>query len=86
MINIEDLKDFDTWKKWKNGMVELGEPEFETKPGFIEKRIQQMIHIGADDKYQQYSEGMSDDDNTKWKQGFVVGANWLLKNKNEKNI
>ena len=65
MINIEDLKDFDTWKKWKNGMVELGEPEFETKPGFIEKRIQQMIHIGADDKYQQYSEGMSDDDITK---------------------
>jgi hypothetical protein len=86
MINIEDLKDFDTWKKWKNGMVELGEPEFETKPGFIEKRIQQMIHIGADDKYQQYSEGMNDDDITKWKQGFVVGANWLLKNKNEKNI
>jgi len=86
MINIEDLKDFDTWKKWKNGMVELGEPEFETKPGFIEKRIQQMIHIGADDKYQQYSEGMCDDDITKWKQGFVVGANWLLKNKNEKNI
>ena len=86
MITIEDLKDFDTWKKWKNGMVELGEPEFETKPGFVEKRIQQMIHIGADDKYQQYSEGMSDDVIVKWKEGFVVGANFLLKNKNEKNI
>jgi hypothetical protein len=23
MITIEDLKDFDTWKMWKNGEVEL---------------------------------------------------------------
>jgi hypothetical protein len=23
MITIEDLKDFYTWKKWKNGEVEL---------------------------------------------------------------
>jgi hypothetical protein len=29
---------------------------------------------------------MSDDVIVKWKEGFVVGANWLLKNKNEKNI
>ena len=137
MITIEDLKDFYTWKKWKNGEVELeplytekevdkwldtqrgnsyvsvydktlnmetaslasmapepwgwrkgknSKSEFQTKPGFVEKRIQQMIHIGANDKYEEYSEGMSDDDIAKWKEGFVVGANWLLKNKNEKNI
>jgi len=137
MITIEDLKDFDTWKQWKHGEVELeplytekevdkwldiqrgnsyvsvynktlnmetaslasmspepwgwrksknGEPVIDTKPGFVEKRIQQMIHIGANDKYEEYSEGMSDDDIAKWKEGFVVGANWLLKNKNEKNI
>jgi hypothetical protein len=24
MITIEDLKDFDTWKSWKNGEVQLG--------------------------------------------------------------
>jgi hypothetical protein len=29
MITIEDLKDFDTWKKWKNGEVKLGQPELE---------------------------------------------------------
>lgn len=81
MITLDDLKDFDVWKRWKNVNV-----EFETKPGFAEKRIQQMIHIGADDNYEQYSEGMSDDDIIKWKQGFVAGANWLLKNKQEKNI
>jgi hypothetical protein len=23
MITIEDLKDFDTWKQWKNGEVQL---------------------------------------------------------------
>ena len=86
MITIEDLKDFYIWKQWKNGEVELGEPEFKTKPGFVEKRIQQMIHIGANDEYEKYSEGMSDDDIAKWKEGFVVGANFLLKNKNEKNI
>lgn len=81
MITLDDLKDFDVWKRWKNVNV-----EFETKPRFAEKRIQQMIHIGADDNYEQYSEGMSDDDIIKWKQGFVAGANWLLKNKQEKNI
>lgn len=81
MITLDDLKDFDVWKRWKN--VNL---EFETKPEFVEKRIQQMIHIGADDNYEQYSEGMSDDDIIKWKQGFVAGANWILKNKQEKNI
>lgn len=81
MITLDDLKDFDVWKRWKNVNV-----EFETKPEFAEKRIQQMIHIGADDNYEQYSEGMSDDDIIKWKQGFVAGANWLLKNKQEKNI
>ena len=86
MITLEDLKDFYIWKQWKHGEVELGEPEFETKPGFVEKRIQQMIHIGANEEYEKYSEGMSDDDIAKWKEGFVVGANWLLKNKNEKNI
>lgn len=86
MITIEDLKDFDTWKQWKNGEVELGEPEFQTKPGFAEKRIQQMIHIAANDEYEKYSEGMSDEDIVRWKQGFVVGANFLLKNKNNKNI
>ncbi len=37
MITIEDLKDFYIWKQWKNGEVELGEPEFKTKPGFVEK-------------------------------------------------
>jgi hypothetical protein len=24
MITIEDLKDFDVWKSWKNGEVQLG--------------------------------------------------------------
>jgi hypothetical protein len=69
------------WRKSKNG-----EPVIDTKPGFVEKRIQQMIHIGANEEYEKYSEGMSDDDIAKWKEGFVVGANFLLKNKNEKNI
>jgi hypothetical protein len=45
-----------------------------------------MIQIGANEEYEKYSEGMSDDDIAKWKEAFVVGANWLLKNKNEKNI
>jgi hypothetical protein len=86
MITIEDLKDFYIWKQWKNGEVELGEPKFETKPGFVEKRTQQMIHIGANEEYEKYCEGLSDDGIAKWKEGFVVGANFLLKNKNEKNI
>jgi hypothetical protein len=78
MITMEDLKDFDFTNDSK--------VEFVTKPGFVEKRIQQMIQIGANEEYEKYSEGMSDDDIAKWKEGFVVGANWLLKNKNEKNI
>ena len=81
MITLEDLKDFDTWKLWKHGEVELGDPEFETKPGFVEKRIKQMIHIGADDECEQFSDGMSDNDVTNWKHGFVHGANWMLKSK-----
>jgi hypothetical protein len=76
MITMEDLKDFDFTNDSKVG--------FETKPGFVEKRIQQMIQIGANEEYEKYSEGISDDDIAKWKEGFVVGANWLLKNK--KNI
>lgn len=32
MITIEDLKDFDTWKKWKNGEVELVQPDFTLYP------------------------------------------------------
>jgi hypothetical protein len=79
MITLEDLKDFDVWKQWKNGEVEIG--EFQTKPGFIEKRIKQMIHIGADDECEQFSDGMSDDDIANWKHGFVHGANWMLKSK-----
>jgi hypothetical protein len=81
MITLDDLKDFSIWKQWKNGEVELGEPEFKTKPGFVEKRIQQMIHIGADDECEQFSDGMSDDDIANWKRGFIHGANWMLKSK-----
>jgi hypothetical protein len=79
MITLEDLKDFDVWKQWKNGEVKIG--EFQTKPGFVEKRIKQMIHIGADDECEQFSDGMSDDDIANWKHGFVHGANWMLKSK-----
>ncbi len=79
MITLEDLKDFDVWKQWRNGEVKIG--EFQTKPGFVEKRIKQMIHIGADDECEQFSDGMSDDDIANWKHGFVHGANWMLKNK-----
>ena len=79
MITLEDLKDFDVWKQWKNGEVKIG--EFQTKPGFVEKRIKQMIHIGADDECEQFSDGMSDDDIANWKHGFVQGANWMLKSK-----
>jgi hypothetical protein len=132
MITLDDLKDFDTWKMWKNGEVELeplytekevdkwldiqrgnsyvsvynktlnmetsslasmapepwgwrkgknGKPVIDTKPGFVEKRIQQMIHIGADDECEQFSDGMSDDDIANWKRGFIHGANWMLKSK-----
>ena len=79
MITLEDLKDFDVWKQWKNGEVKIG--EFQTKPGFVEKRIKQMIHISADDECEQFSDGMSDDDIANWKHGFVHGANWMLKSK-----
>ena len=65
----------------KNGDVELStETPFQTKPGFVEKRIQQMIHIGADQEYEKYSEGMSDDDIQRWKHGFVCGANYAIGN------
>ena len=79
MITLEDLKDFSIWKQWKNGEVEIG--EFQTKPGFVEKRIKQMIHVGADDECEQFSDGMSANDITNWKHGFVHGANWMLKSK-----
>lgn len=85
MITIEDLKDFDTWKKWKNGDVELSN-DFPTKPGFVEKRTQQMINIWANEEYKQYSQRMSDEEITGWKHGFVCGANLLLKKIKEKNI
>mgnify|MGYP003660427371 FL=1 len=81
MITLDDLKDFSIWKQWIHGEVELGEPKFQTKPGFVEKRIKQMIHIGADDECEQFSEGMSDDDIANWKRGFIHGANWMLKSK-----
>lgn len=44
-ITLEDLKDFDIWKQWKNGEAEMIYTEFPTKPGFVEKRTQQMINI-----------------------------------------
>jgi hypothetical protein len=36
MIKLKDLKDFDTWKKWKNGEVEL-------EPLFSEKRVNELL-------------------------------------------
>jgi hypothetical protein len=36
MITIEDLKDFDTWKKWKNGEVKLVQPDFTLYPEAFE--------------------------------------------------
>ena len=85
-ITIDDLKDFDIWKQWKNGEAEMIYTEFPTKPGFVEKRTQQMINIWANEEYEQYSEGMSDEDIARWKHGFVCGANSLLKKIKEKNI
>ncbi len=37
MITLDDLKDFSIWKQWIHGEVELGEPKFQTKPGFVRK-------------------------------------------------
>ncbi len=38
MITIEDLKDFDTWKMWKNGEVEL-------EPLYTEKEVDKWLDI-----------------------------------------
>ena len=54
------------------------------KQGMVDMGVSNII--GSNEEYEKYSEGMSDDDIAKWKEGFVVGANFLLKNKNEKNI
>lgn len=77
-ITLEELKDFEIWKQWKNGEAEMIYTEFPTKPGFVEKRTQQMINIWANEEYEQHSEGMSDEDIARWKHGFVCGANRLL--------
>ena len=50
MITIEDLKDFDTWKKWKNGEVKLVQPELEQLSASWAKSREQTretaMHIG----------------------------------------
>lgn len=78
MISLEDLKDFDVWKKWKNGEVELIPTEFMTKPGFVEKRTQQMIRISANDMCPKDYRILSNADEVLWKDGFITGANFII--------
>ena len=44
MIKLKDLKDFDTWKKWKNGEVEL-------EPLFSEKRVNELLDCQRGNSY-----------------------------------
>jgi hypothetical protein len=44
MITIEDLKDFDTWKMWKNGEVEL-------EPLYTEKEVDKWLDIQRGNSY-----------------------------------
>ena len=82
VITLEDLKDFDVWKSWKNGDVELStESTFQTKPGFAETRIQQMIYIVARQEHEKYSKDFSDDEIQLWIHGFIRGANYIIENK-----
>jgi hypothetical protein len=64
------------WRKSKNG-----EFEFDTKPGFVKTRIQQMIYIVATQEHEKYSKDFSDDEIQLWIHGFIRGANYILENK-----
>ena len=44
MITIEDLKDFYTWKMWKNGEVEL-------EPLYTEKEVDKWLDIQRGNSY-----------------------------------
>ena len=44
MITIEDLKDFYTWKMWKNGEVELG-------PLYTEKDVERILDTQRGNSY-----------------------------------
>jgi len=75
VITLEELKDFDVWKSWKNNEVEL------STDGFVEMRIQQMIYIGATQEHEKYSKDFSDDEIQLWIHGFIRGANYIIENK-----
>jgi hypothetical protein len=44
MITIEDLKDFYTWKMWKNGEVEL-------EPLYTEKEVERILDTQRGNSY-----------------------------------
>ncbi len=44
MITIEDLKDFDVWKSWKNGEVEL-------EPLYTEKEVERTLDTQRGNSY-----------------------------------
>jgi hypothetical protein len=75
VITLEELKDFDVWKSWKNNEVEL------STAGFVEMRIQQMIAIAARQEHEKYSKDFSDDEIQLWIHGFIRGANYIIENK-----
>ncbi len=44
MITIEDLKDFDVWKSWKNNEVEL-------EPLYTEKEVENILETQRGNSY-----------------------------------
>jgi hypothetical protein len=44
MVKIEDLKDFDVWKSWKNGEVQL-------EPLYTEKEVDRILDTQRGNSY-----------------------------------
>ena len=60
-VNIEDLKDFDVWKKWKNGEVSLKEENID----FESVANEEFKNVGDDGLFPNHT------DKDIWISGFV---------------
>ena len=65
-VNIEDLKDFDVWKEWKNGEVSLKEENID----FESVANEEFKNVGDDGLFPNHT------DKDIWISGFVSGLKW----------
>ena len=75
MITLEDLKDFDTWKKWKNGEVSLVDENID----YESVANEEFKNVGDDGLFPNHT------DKDIWTSGFVSALKWKNNGTDTKN-